>query len=109
MAQADTNFRNDISQIGNYYVKNNTGSMVPLSSVVSYKVTETAPLISHFNIYRSAEVDGSAKQGYSSGQALDALRESFGFNYKISGNVITISKIKWLLIIKINDCYAATC
>ena len=52
VAQADSNFRNDITQIGNYYVKNNTGSMVPLSSVVSYKITETAPLISHFNIYR---------------------------------------------------------
>ena len=90
VAQADTNFRNDISQIGNYYVKNTSGSMVPLSAVVSYKVVETAPLISHFNIYRSAEVDGSAKQGYSSGQALEALKRvgdklPEGYGYEFSG------------------------
>ena len=90
VAQADTNFRNDISQIGNYYVKNSSGNMIPLSAVVSYKVVETAPLISHFNIYRSAEVDGSAKQGYSSGQALDALKRvgdklPEGYGYEFSG------------------------
>ncbi len=90
VAQADTAFRKDISEIGNYYVKNSAGKMVPLSSVVSYKITETAPLVSHFNIYRSAEVDGSAKQGYSSGQALEALKRlgdklPEGYGYEFSG------------------------
>ena len=90
VAQADTNFRNDISQIGNYYVKNSSGQMIPLSAVVSYKITETAPLISHFNIYRSAEVDGNAKQGYSSGDALDAVKRVAdklpeGYGYEFSG------------------------
>ncbi len=97
VAQADTNFRNDISQIGNYYVKNSAGNMLPLSTVVSYNVTETAPLISHFNIYRSAEVDGNAKQGYSSGQALDALKRvgdklPEGYGYEFSG--LTLQEIK---------------
>ena len=97
VAQADTNFRNDISQIGSYYVKNSAGNMIPLSTVVSYKVTETAPLISHFNIYRSAEVDGSAKQGYSSGQALDALKRvgdklPEGYGYEFSG--LSLQEIK---------------
>ena len=63
VAQADTGFRSDIRNIDHYYVKNVTGEMIPLSTVVSYKVTESAPLISHFNIYRSAEVDGGAKAG----------------------------------------------
>ncbi|HTC00040.1 MAG TPA: efflux RND transporter permease subunit, partial [Ferruginibacter sp.] len=91
VAQADTAFRNDIKNIGQYYVKNNTGQMIPLSTVVSYKVTESAPLISHFNIYRSAEIDGGAKQGYSSGQAIEALQRTAdkilpeGYGYEFSG------------------------
>ena len=36
---------------------------------------ENAPLISHFNLFRSVEINGGAKPGYSSGQANDALRE----------------------------------
>ncbi len=90
VAQADTNFRNDIQSIGKYYVKNMAGEMIPLSSVVSYKLTESAPLISHFNIYRSAEIDGGAKQGYSSGQAIQALQRAAavlpeGYGYEFSG------------------------
>jgi len=90
VAQADTNFRNDIQSIGKYYVKNVEGAMIPLSAVVSYKLTESAPLISHFNIYRSAEVDGNAKQGYSSGQAIQALQRAAltlpeGYGYEFSG------------------------
>jgi len=91
VAQADTTFRNDIKNIGQYYVKNTSGQMVPLSTVVSYKVTESAPLISHFNIYRSAEVDGGAKPGYSSGQAIEALQRVAdkmlpeGYGYEFSG------------------------
>ncbi|HEY4335573.1 MAG TPA: efflux RND transporter permease subunit, partial [Puia sp.] len=91
VAQADTNFRSDIKDIGNYYVKNTGGQMIPLSTVVKYKVTESAPLISHFNIYRSAEVDGNARKGFSSGQALDALERTAdsvlpeGYGYEFSG------------------------
>src|ERR1700754_4119432 len=89
VAQADTNFRNDIHNIDQYYVKNAAGQMIPLSTVVSYRQTESAPLISHFNIYRSAEVDGNPKQGFSSGQAIEALNrvadqvlpEGYGVEY----------------------------
>lgn len=98
VAQADTAFRSDISNIGQYYVKNNAGSMIPLSNVVTYKKTESAPLISHFNIYRSAEVDGSAKKGYSSGQAIEALKRVAettlpeGYGYEFSG--LSLQEIK---------------
>jgi len=89
VAQADTNFRNEIHSMDKYYVKNVSGQMIPLSTVVSYKQTESAPLISHFNIYRSAEVDGGAKAGFSSGQAIEALNrvaaqvlpEGYGVEY----------------------------
>jgi len=98
VAQADTNFRNDIKNIGQYYVKNEAGSMIPLSTVVSYKITESAPLISHFNIYRSAEVDGGARQGFSSGQAIEALQRTAaqvlpeGYGYEFSG--LSLQEIK---------------
>ncbi|HLX93244.1 MAG TPA: efflux RND transporter permease subunit [Puia sp.] len=90
VAQADTNFRNDIQSVSKYYVKNSGGEMIPLSAIVSYKLTESAPLISHFNIYRSAEIDGNARQGYSSGQALEALERAAsnlpeGYGYEFSG------------------------
>ncbi|MDR3716643.1 MAG: efflux RND transporter permease subunit [Puia sp.] len=91
VAQADTSFRNDIKNIGQYYVKNAAGNMIPLSTVVSYQITESAPLISHFNIYRSAEIDGNAKQGFSSGQAIEALVRTAnqvlpeGYGYEFSG------------------------
>jgi len=98
VAQADSAFRNDIKDIGQYYVKNSNGDMIPLSTVVSYQITESAPLISHFNIYRSAEIDGGAKQGYSSGQAIEALQRAAdkvlpeGYGYEFSG--LSLQEIK---------------
>jgi HAE1 family hydrophobic/amphiphilic exporter-1 len=98
VAQADTGYRNDIRNLDKYYVKNVSGQMIPLSTIVSYKVTESAPLISHFNIYRSAEVDGGAKQGFSSGQAIEALQRVAakvlpeGYGYDWSG--LSLQEIK---------------
>jgi hydrophobic/amphiphilic exporter-1 (mainly G- bacteria), HAE1 family len=98
VAQADTGFRSDIHAFNNYYVKNVNGEMIPLSTVVSYKLTESAPLISHFNIYRSAEIDGGAKAGYSSGQAIEALERVAakvlpeGYGYDWSG--LSLQEIK---------------
>ena len=75
VVQADTNYRTMISDMDKYYVRNQAGQMLPLGTLITYKPIETAPLISHFNIFRSAEIGGSPKEGYSSGQALDALKE----------------------------------
>jgi hydrophobic/amphiphilic exporter-1 (mainly G- bacteria), HAE1 family len=91
VAQADTNYRGDISNLNNYYVKNSTGTMVPLSTVISYKITESASLLYHFNLFRSAEINGDAKAGFSSGQALQALKEvadqtlPAGYGYEFAG------------------------
>ncbi|HWB24290.1 MAG TPA: efflux RND transporter permease subunit [Chitinophagaceae bacterium] len=91
VAQADTVYREDIKDLANYYVKNYAGQMIPLSTIISYKVIENAPLISHFDIFRTAEVIGGAKPGYSSGQAIQALREVAaqvlpeGYGYEFSG------------------------
>jgi multidrug efflux pump subunit AcrB len=89
--QADTAFRALVSNINKYYVRNQAGQMVPLSAIISYKEIETAPLITHFNIFRSAEVDGSTPQGYSTGEGIDALKQTAakvlpqGYTYEFSG------------------------
>ena len=89
--QADTAYRALISNMNKYYVRNSVGQMVPLSTLISYKPTVAAPLISHFNIFRSAEVDGAIPDGYSSGQSLDALKALAkkvlprGYNIEFSG------------------------
>lgn len=89
--QADTTYRALISDMDKYYVRNQDSVMVPLSTLISYKPSTAAPLITHFNLFRSAEVDGSIPQGYSSGESIDALRQLAltklprGYTYEFSG------------------------
>lgn len=90
VAQADVAFRGDIKDLSKYYVKNSSGSMVPLSSVTHARVIENAPVLSHFNIFRNAEINGNAAPGYSSGQAIEALKElgtklPEGYGYEFAG------------------------
>ncbi|HET8962276.1 MAG TPA: efflux RND transporter permease subunit, partial [Chitinophagales bacterium] len=91
VSQADSSFRSSIDEIGKYYVRNAEGNMVPLSSLISFKLIESPSLISHYNVNRSIEINGTSKQGYSSGQAIQALRETadatlpVGYSYEFSG------------------------
>ncbi|SFV28717.1 efflux RND transporter permease subunit [Thermoflavifilum thermophilum] len=91
VAQADTQYRSTIHDLSDYYVRNNQGQMIPLSNLVTYRTIETAPLISHYNLFRSAEVNGNAAPGYSSGDAIKALQEVAaqvlpnGYGYEFSG------------------------
>jgi HAE1 family hydrophobic/amphiphilic exporter-1 len=91
MAQADSSFRSSIEELGKFYVRNSQGSMIPLNSLVTTKVIESPSLISHYNIYRAIEINGSPKPGYSSGQAITALKEvaakslPVGYGYEFSG------------------------
>jgi HAE1 family hydrophobic/amphiphilic exporter-1 len=78
--QADTNYRALVSDMDKYYVRNASNEMVPLSTVITYKPTIAAPLITHFNIFRSAEVDGTIPEGSSSGQSIDALKQLAAHN-----------------------------
>ena len=74
VAQADTLFRANIQNLEKYYVRNASGQMIPLSTLVTTKVVENAPLITHYNLFRTAEINGNAAEGYSSGEAIEALR-----------------------------------
>ncbi len=96
--QADQQFRSNPSDIEKYYVRTTSGRMMPLSNIVS--VTEaTAPkAINHFNLFRSATINGSAAPGYSSGQALQTMAALSdrtlpqGFSYAWSG--VSLEEIK---------------
>jgi HAE1 family hydrophobic/amphiphilic exporter-1 len=91
VAQADTAYRNDIRDLSQYYVLNSRREPVPLSALVSYQVEESAPVVSHYNLFRSTEINGNPAPGYSSGQALEALEEvaaqvlPAGYGYEFSG------------------------
>lgn len=90
MVQADSSFRSSLDKIQKFYVRNRAGNMVPLSALVTSRVVENPALISHYNIYRSVEINGTPKPGYSSGQAITALREEAaklpaGYSYEFSG------------------------
>ena len=71
--QADQAFRSDPASLKRFYVRSGTGQMIPLESVVRVKETTAPQVISHFNLFRSATINGSAAPGFSSGQALTEM------------------------------------
>ncbi|MDO7083966.1 multidrug efflux RND transporter permease subunit [Pseudocolwellia sp. AS88] len=79
-AQADTEFRQDPAQILTLKVRNNQGIMVPLGSVLTVTPTIGPDRVMHYNGYPSAELNGSAAPGYSSGQAQTAIERILAEN-----------------------------
>ena len=73
--QAEGEERLSDSDIGQYYVRNNDGNMVPLSALVTTRRISGPEYTNRFNVYRAAQVIGAAAPGYSSGQAMTALEE----------------------------------
>jgi len=73
--QAEGENRLTEQDIGQYYVRNGQGNMVPLSAVTSTRRIAGPEYTNRFNLYRAAQVIGSAAPGYSSGQALAALEQ----------------------------------
>jgi multidrug efflux pump subunit AcrB len=89
--QADAEFRRDISTLSTLFVRNGNGEMVPLDTVVTATPGIGPRFTMRYNLYRSAEMTGSQAPGYSSGDALQALREvaaealPAGYGYEWSG------------------------
>ncbi len=73
--QADSKYRQSPSQLQNFFVKNKEGKMVPLSTLLTVKSVVGPEYTTRFNLYRAVEVMGAPAPGYSSGQAMQALRE----------------------------------
>ncbi len=88
--QADKQFRSTAKDLTQFYVRSDGGAMVPLDNLISISQTATPQVISHYNLFRSAEIDGSPAPGYSSGQAIATMDELAakmpqGFSYSWTG------------------------
>src|SRR4030095_2911784 len=75
LLQSEGDERQSDQHIRKYYVRNNAGDMVPLSSLVSMRSISGPGYTNRFNLYRAAQVIGGTAPGYSSGQAMAALEE----------------------------------
>jgi hydrophobe/amphiphile efflux-1 (HAE1) family protein len=71
--QAESTFRDEISDIGRLYVRSDTGRMVPLSSLATLSTTLGPQLIKRYNLFPSADFNGQAAPGFSSGEAMEAM------------------------------------
>jgi hydrophobic/amphiphilic exporter-1 (mainly G- bacteria), HAE1 family len=75
--QAEAEGRVKPTDINQFYVRNNDGKMVPLSSVITTKSVAGPEFTNRFNLFRAAQITGIPAPGYSSGQAAAALGEVF--------------------------------
>jgi hydrophobe/amphiphile efflux-1 (HAE1) family protein len=89
VVQAEPEFRLAASCIGDIFVHGAQGEMIPLSTLLRVERKTGAGILQRYNLYRTAEISGSAAPGVSSGQALDAMEqlareklpEGFGFEW----------------------------
>ncbi|HKM89161.1 MAG TPA: efflux RND transporter permease subunit [Candidatus Acidoferrales bacterium] len=87
--QAEGDFRTRAENVGRFYVRNNSGQMVPLSAVTSIRPRLGPEFTMHYNMYQCVQINGITKPGFSSDQAMKALEEVFaqtmppgmGFDY----------------------------
>ncbi len=79
--QAETNFRDNPDDIGRIYVRSSEGIMVPLRTLTKTSSMLGPETLTRFNMFRSAQVNGSSRPGISSGQAIQAIE-------KLSGSVL---------------------
>jgi hydrophobic/amphiphilic exporter-1 (mainly G- bacteria), HAE1 family len=87
--EAEAPYRSDLAKLGQFYVRNNRGDMVPLTALTKFESHDGPEFTMRYNEYRSAQINGSAAPGYSSDQATAALEEVFkqtmpaemGFDY----------------------------
>src|ERR1700716_93926 len=87
--EAEAPYRSDLSNLSQFYVRNNAGQMVPLTALTKFESRDGPEFTMRYNEYRSAQINGSAAPGYSSDQATAALEDVFkqtmpgemGFDY----------------------------
>jgi HAE1 family hydrophobic/amphiphilic exporter-1 len=95
--QADTPYRDRVSSLQNIFVRSATGGMTPVSGFVDSNLTTSAPNITHYNLFRNIEINGSVKPGYGSGQRITEMQKlakqlnPAGVGYEWSG--LTLDEI----------------
>jgi len=73
--QAEPEFTNKPKDIDEFYVRNSSGGMVPLNTLVKVSMMSGPNFVTRFNLYNAAEMIGAPAPGYSSGQAIKAIEE----------------------------------
>jgi hydrophobic/amphiphilic exporter-1 (mainly G- bacteria), HAE1 family len=71
--QADTQFRSQAKDIRQYYLRSDAGMMIPLDNLVTVEQTANPQVIRHYNLFRSAEINGTAAPGRSSGEGIATM------------------------------------
>ncbi len=91
MVQASTEYRLDTESLNNIFVRASNGEMSPIGQYLTLTRIYGSETLSRFNLFPSIQVGGTAETGYSSGQALDAIRETAaevlpeGYGYEFGG------------------------
>ncbi len=75
--EAEGDYRTDAKNVGQFFVRNSTGTPVPLDAISSIEDIAGPEFTLRYNEYRAAQINGSAAPGYSSYQAMSALEETF--------------------------------
>jgi HAE1 family hydrophobic/amphiphilic exporter-1 len=75
--QAEGDYRTSVGQVGQFFVRNKDGSMVPLDALTASKSISGPEFTMRYNLYRSAQINATPAPGYSSGQAMAAMEEVF--------------------------------
>jgi multidrug efflux pump subunit AcrB len=76
MAQADASYRTDINSLTGIYVKNDSGEMVPASTIAKFKRTYGPETVTRNNLYNAVVINATPKPGYSSGDVIKAVQET---------------------------------
>ncbi len=89
--QADGSFRTNPANLNQFYVRSQNNQMISLGNLITVRQITAPSVISHFNLFRSVEINGVASRGKSSGEAIQALETVAaqtlprGFGYEWSG------------------------
>ncbi|HEV3394202.1 MAG TPA: multidrug efflux RND transporter permease subunit [Chthoniobacterales bacterium] len=75
--EAEGDYRTDAKNVGQFFVRNSTGTPVPLDAISTVENIAGPEFTVRYNEYRAAQINGSAAPGYSSYQAMNALEETF--------------------------------
>src|SRR5690349_5198194 len=75
--EAEGEYRTNAENVGQFYVKNRGGTMVPLSALTRFEARPGPEFTMRYNLFRCAQINGSAAPGYSSNQATAALEQVF--------------------------------
>ena len=75
--EAEGDYRTNVENVGQFYVKNGRGEMVPLSALTKFESRAGPEFTMRYNLFRSAQINGGAAPGYSSNQAMAALEQVF--------------------------------